>query len=219
MIPIIKNIRVVDEQGKDYGATYPKRARGLVKTGRARFINDDVICLACPPNKIFNYNNDYLEDIKMSNDIFDNTIKALKDDNFEGAVKALKGFNYADNKESSKYNWEYALEKIEKISDNTEYIKEALIKIEAIGGDSIDGTGQAKAEAIREAVKSHEETNRKLIEFYRAMYDDLKPNKPNNSSKEIMQKMIVEKISNIDIGDVDDQPDFIEKLMRFAREI
>ena len=33
-----KNVIVVDEQGNEYGATYPKRAKGLVKNGRARFV-------------------------------------------------------------------------------------------------------------------------------------------------------------------------------------
>ena len=50
MTPIEKNIHVVDEQGNVYEATWPKRARGLVKNGRARFISEDTICLACPPN-------------------------------------------------------------------------------------------------------------------------------------------------------------------------
>ncbi len=49
MIPITKNILVVDEQGNEYGATWPKRARGLVKNGRARFLSENKICLACPP--------------------------------------------------------------------------------------------------------------------------------------------------------------------------
>lgn len=60
MTPIEKNVIVVDEQGNEYEATYPKRARGLVKNGRARFIEENKICLACPPI------NDKLEDNKMS---------------------------------------------------------------------------------------------------------------------------------------------------------
>ena len=55
-----KNIFVVDEQGNQYEATYPKRAKGLVKNGRARFVDEHTICLACPPN------DDNLEDRKMS---------------------------------------------------------------------------------------------------------------------------------------------------------
>lgn len=60
MIPITKNVLVVDEQGNKIGATYPKRAKGLIKNGRARFIDENKICLACPPNNI-------LEDKKMEN--------------------------------------------------------------------------------------------------------------------------------------------------------
>ena len=50
--PIEKNVIVVDEQGNEYEATYPKRAKGLVKSGRARFVAENKICLACPPNNI-----------------------------------------------------------------------------------------------------------------------------------------------------------------------
>ena len=64
MTPIGKNIHVVDERGNVYEATWPKRARGLVKRGRARFLSDDAICLACPPN-------DDLEDTKMSDNKVD----------------------------------------------------------------------------------------------------------------------------------------------------
>ena len=49
--PIEKNVIVVDEQGNEYEATYPKRAKGLVKNGRARFVSENKICLACPPDK------------------------------------------------------------------------------------------------------------------------------------------------------------------------
>ena len=52
-----KNIIVVDEQGHEYGATYPKRAKGLVKNGRARFVDEHTICLACPPNEFLEENN------------------------------------------------------------------------------------------------------------------------------------------------------------------
>jgi len=53
-----KNVVVVDEQGNEYEATYPKRAKGLVKNGRARFVGENKICLACPPHQA-------LEEIKM----------------------------------------------------------------------------------------------------------------------------------------------------------
>ena len=59
MTPIEKNVIVVDEQGNIIEATYPKRAKGLVKKGRARFISESMICLACPPRK--------MEENEMSN--------------------------------------------------------------------------------------------------------------------------------------------------------
>ena len=53
---MIKNVIVVDEQGNEYEATYPKRARGLVKNGRARFVDENKIFLACPPDKFLEEN-------------------------------------------------------------------------------------------------------------------------------------------------------------------
>ena len=49
MIPIKKLIYVTDEFGHTYTPTYPKRAAGLVKHGRAHYVSDDTICLVCPP--------------------------------------------------------------------------------------------------------------------------------------------------------------------------
>lgn len=45
MTPIEKNIIVVDEQGNELHRTYAKRAKGLVKKGRAHFVHEDTICL------------------------------------------------------------------------------------------------------------------------------------------------------------------------------
>ncbi len=45
-----KNMTVIDEQGNIIGATYAKRAKGLIKKGRARSVDDSTICLACPSN-------------------------------------------------------------------------------------------------------------------------------------------------------------------------
>ena len=50
---MMKRIQVVDDSGKQYEPTHPKRAKGLVKKGRARFIGGDTICLAAPPDHDF----------------------------------------------------------------------------------------------------------------------------------------------------------------------
>ena len=41
-----KNVTVTDETGKNIGTTYPKRARGLVKNGRALYVDDCTIRLS-----------------------------------------------------------------------------------------------------------------------------------------------------------------------------
>ena len=43
-IPIEKNVIVTDINGKRIGATYPKRAKGLVKNGRAEYASDCEKC-------------------------------------------------------------------------------------------------------------------------------------------------------------------------------
>lgn len=77
MAPITKNIRVVDEFGKEYEATYPKRARGLVKNGRARFVDKECICLVRPPNNDLEDNHMKTnEDKSMAiNDEINNTLQ------------------------------------------------------------------------------------------------------------------------------------------------
>ena len=44
-----KLIAVTDKFGNTYTPTYPKRAAGLVKHGRAHYVSDDTICPVCPP--------------------------------------------------------------------------------------------------------------------------------------------------------------------------
>ena len=53
--PIEKNIIVIDENNIKHNSTYLRRAKGLVKNGRARWVDDKTICLtelcsaSCPP--------------------------------------------------------------------------------------------------------------------------------------------------------------------------
>ncbi len=54
-------IRVLDENGAQIGSTYPKRAAGLIKKGRAQFVNDfDIRLLASDVSEI-------TEELKMDN--------------------------------------------------------------------------------------------------------------------------------------------------------
>jgi len=149
MTPIQKNKRVVDESGRECKATYSRRAKGLVKNGRARFVDENCICLVRPPN-------DDLEDENMS-------IKENTD---------IKG--NADVKES--ITLQGILERIDKIQSDKAYMQgviEAIKEIPPAPGPN-DITGAGKAEALSDVVKCRETTNQKLLALYEKMYDDLK---------------------------------------------
>ena len=142
-----KNVTVVDEQGNEYGATYPKRAKGLVKNGRARFVDENKICLACPPNE-------YLEDKKMT----ENTVEVKKAE--EPASKIL--------------SIDYVLAQIGKIVENTAYIEAAmcsLASVESVGPGDIGA--EEKAKGIADVVRCRETTNQQLLAFYTKVFNDL----------------------------------------------
>lgn len=153
MTPIEKNIIVVDEQGNKYEATYPKRAEGLVKHGRARFINENIICLACPPYKD-------MEDNIMD---FPDSFNEYQQEQGSEKLTVLKIF-----------------EELKQLRTEKDYIFSALSTLEKIpshgGGEAYspdDVAGQAKAEAIQGIVCCRETTNQKLIALYEKMYDDI----------------------------------------------
>ena len=172
MIPIAKNIIVVDEQGNYYEATYPKRAKGLVKNGRARFIDENTICLACPPCD--------MEDNNMSN-------------NTENMAM--------ETKPTEKLTMDYVLEQIEKIATEREYLHDAISELSKTNsGGPGDIGAQGKAQALGEIVTSREQTNQKLLSLYEKMYDDLK-SQSIPSEKERRISMLVGELSNHHLSD------------------
>ncbi len=186
MTPIEKNIIVVDEQGREYEATYPKRAKGLVKNGRARFIDENKICLACPTEDL----NFETEDIKMSENV-ENIEKVEKVENIE-EVKV--------NTSVPTYTVEYILSQIAEIQRQTAYLNEAINKLADIepadigwAGD-IGGEGNdinitlppdtsvtAKAQALTDIVRCRETTNQQMLRIYEKMFDNLTLSKQNAS--------------------------------------
>ena len=150
-----KTVRVTDEAGGEYEATYPKRARGLVKHGRARFTDESqtAIILTCPPDQ-----NMILEDNTMNeqNNLIENT-----------EVTEI----------AEKYTYEYALKQIELITNQTDHIHLAISELGRLENEGTPCGGSAKsvAEGIADVVRCRETTAQKLIDFYAKMYEDLKP--------------------------------------------
>lgn len=104
-----KNITVLDMQGNVRGATYPKRARGLVKKGRARFVDENTICLACPPKQS--------EDTRMDDTRIENV-----------AVN--------ETAETAQLDAAYLVNKIDQIMSNTDYLTTALQQLENLEGEA-----------------------------------------------------------------------------------
>ena len=148
-----KTVRVLDEAGHEYEATYTKRAKGLVKHGRARFADDSqtVIILACPPNQ-----NMILED---------------------NTVNEQNNTEVTENTATEAYTYEYALKQIELLTNQVDHIHLAISELGHLENEGTPCGGSAKsvAEGIADVVRCRETTAQKLIDFYAKMYEDLKP--------------------------------------------
>ena len=145
MTPIEKNIIVLDEQGNEYEATYPKRAKGLVKSGRARFVDEKTICLACPPAN--------MEDNVMSEEkiISENVSKLTMDYVLTQIENIAVQTAYLND----------AVYELSKMSASA-----------PAANAPHDIAGQAKA--LGDVVRCRETTNQQLLAFYEKVYDDLK---------------------------------------------
>lgn len=155
-----KNIIVVDANGKKIGTTYLKRAKGLIKQGRARFLTQNTLCLACPPNQ-------NLED----NDMSEQTIENIGTEN-TGVENVMPDSIAEDNTViNGKYSMEYCLGQIERIGRQTEYLNQVISELRQLDNDS---SCAQKAMALGDIVKCRETTNQQMLRFYEKMYDDLK---------------------------------------------
>ena len=141
----MKNVEVVDEAGNVYEPTWPKRAKGLVKNGRARFVEENKICLACPPvmktedKQMSNTNNIFGE--MTVQDILVRIASIVNQTSYIAEVaEALKTMGDGDSGDSCS------------------------------PGNLM---GQAKAEALGAIVTTREATNQQILKLYEKMYDDM----------------------------------------------
>ena len=174
MTPIEKNIIVVDEQGNEYEATYPKRAKGLVKNGRARFIDENTICLACPPNT-------ELEDKNMSENTTAQTesIPNIEATAIERPLTAREIFdNITELQKQMTQNPYYAMSSLEGSVDSICGAEESEDKCKQI-------------EEVCNVFLMRERTFSEMLTLYRKMYDDL-------NAKEVAQNSAMQKQYIID---------------------
>ena len=141
---MIKNIEVVDEAGNVYEPTWPKRAKGLVKHGRARFVDENRICLTCPP------------DIKTEETHMSNT-------SIFGEMTVADILTRINNIINQTGYITSAFESLVQMGDGDSGDCGAPGNI----------MGKAKAEAVAEVVRARETTNQQILRLYEKMYDDM----------------------------------------------
>lgn len=200
MAPIEKNVIVTDENGKIYETTYLRRAKGLVKNGRARFLNENTICLACPVAEM-------TEDKFMS-------------ENSNNKIQAQS------NEIPETLSVEYVLKRIDKIIDDTAYIHDI---IEKLGENQFNAeTGhnggyigiQSRNDALAKVVMCRETTNQQILKFLEKMYDDLKPKSATVSepgSDEQRFAAICESLKNLNPDNY--SPEILELLKKSAQQM
>ena len=140
-----KNVAVVDELSHEYEATYPKRAKGLVKSGRARFVDANRICLLRPPQID-------LEDESMeqnstaltAREIFDQIVK------LQGDLKNIRE----------------TTELIQTIRDTNQSNGNDSVELDT-------QVVVAKIDALVDVFESREGTYQQMLSVYEKMYDDL----------------------------------------------
>ncbi len=180
--PIEKNVRMIDEQGNQYEATYPKRARGLVKSGRARFVNDNTICLARPAILDANEAVQPLSSCIMEDATMESTNSATNPTANE--TPAQNGVTLAS-----------ILERFDRIQSDTAYLLEAIEKLGSLGDVTGPGVQQdTRAEALGGIVSSRETTNQRMLALLEKMYDDIRPERPNPEIEKL--QLLLDKLSD-----------------------
>lgn len=164
-----KNIAVTDAQGNEYEATWPKRARGLVKSGRARFVNETTICLACPP--------EHTEGHSMN---MDDMVRQMNEQPQENALDQAAAAQTVEKQP----DMAYITQKIDQILTDSEYLQAAIAQLENVE--------EAAARAIGNLVESRENTNQRMIGLLEKMLDDIRPQPvdPTLTKLEALQKIL-----------------------------
>ncbi len=171
-----------------------------MKHGRARFISENKICLACPPNK-------NLEDIEMTEYTFDresaeavgavDAVGAIEqaegaeefeavEDTASEAAEPAAGFEEefsahteqpeAGNKSDGQLTPLRILESIEIMSNyELAFAESVMDKVLSVHSDGPgDSAPYAKAQALERIAAGYEETARQRLALLREMYQDIK---------------------------------------------
>lgn len=148
-----KNITVVDDEGNTYQPTYPKRAKGLVKRGRARYLTEHCICLTVPPA--------HGEEKPMSNLLPVSPSDSSDDKEILSKISEIISLMTEIQRDKNIYE------------DALYSLRDMEIEVPTECGAPPNVGAQARADAIMGVAEDYGKTRRQLIAFYWRLYEDL----------------------------------------------
>ncbi len=81
----------------------------------------------------------------------------------------------------------YVLTRMDRIIDDTAYLREAIQAVEENRPSMNALADCSRGEAIQAIVQSREATNQQILRLLEKMYDDLKPAKPDGEMRKLQQ--------------------------------
>ena len=166
-----KTVQVTDEAGNRYEATYPRRAKGLVKHGRARFTDESQteIILTCPPNQ-----NLILEDQTMTEQ---NThIQTTENETMVATESIVPEKNVPQLTAKEIFDQIVTLQR-QMLESSYNALYRLTDATYGICGDGCFESDEAKGEAIESvasAFRMREDTYQQMLNVYQQMYNDLR---------------------------------------------
>ena len=174
MIPIEKNIIVVDENGTVFESTWLKRANGLVKKGRARWLDEKTICLACPPET--------MEDNRMENRL-------------QTEVKTERSTEN-ENANPGGMTVESLLNRMDAVRQEMLSMKELTRTMEAIANQGGEDDAGHIAEATSQAFIARETTCQQQLRFLERIYSD-HFSAPSEEARTTRTRMILDSMNDV----------------------
>ena len=174
MIPIEKNIIVVDDNGTVFESTWLKRANGLVKKGRARWLDEQTICLACPPEQ--------MEDNKMETNKQTEIITEQSADTINAKLNGL--------------TIENLLDRMDAIRGEMLFMNELLATMEKITNQGGEDDAGHIAEATSKAFVARETTCQQQLRFLEMIYND-HFSAPSEEAKTERTRLILDSMNDV----------------------
>lgn len=179
MIPIEKNIIVVDENGTVFELTWLKRANGLVKKGRARWLDEKTICLACPPEQM---EDNEMENSKQAEAVTERTTDT---ESTRKPANRLGGLTI-----------EGLLDRMDAIRNEMLFMNELLSTMENITNQGGEDDAGHIAEATSQAFIARETTCQQQLRFLEKIYDD-HFSAPSEEAKTERTRMILDNMNDV----------------------